>query len=87
MPYIPISKDRGFTAILVKDILDNAIIVVNGYAFNKCEKGYRIFSSLTRHVLVLSKDGDVIASSMDGIEEGIVKKYFEQDKEFLEDDE
>lgn len=71
----------------IKKILDNAIIVVNGYAFNKCDKGYRIFSSLTRHVLVLSEKGDVIASSMDGIEENIAKKYFEKDKEFLEDEE
>ena len=71
----------------VKKILDNAIIVVNGYAFNKCEKGYRIFSSWTKHVLVLSENGDVIASSMDGIEEGIAKDYFKRDKEFLEDEE
>lgn len=71
----------------VKKILDDAIIVVNGYAFSKCEIGYRIFSSFTKHAVVLSKDGVVLESSMDGIEEGIAKDYFERDKKFLEDEE
>ena len=70
----------------VKKILDDAIIVVNGYAFSKCELGYKIFSSWTKHAIVLSEDGVVLETSMDGIEEEIAKKYFERDKKFLEDE-
>lgn len=71
----------------VKKILDDAIIVVNGFAFNKCDLGYAIFNSRTKHTAVISKDGEVLASSMDDIELQIAKKYFESDKEFLEDEE
>ena len=71
----------------VKKILDDAIIVVGGYAFDKVELGYRIFSSWTKHTLVLSKEGVVLETSMDEIEEEIAKDYFERNKEFLEDEE
>ncbi len=70
----------------VKEILDNAIIVVNGYAFSKCDIGYRIFSSWTKHAVVLSEDGVVLESSMDEIEEEIAKDYFKKDKKFLKDE-
>ena len=71
----------------VKKILDDAIIVVNGFAFSKCDLGYSVFNSRTKHTALLSKDGEVLATSMDDIELQIAKKYFESDKEFLEDEE
>ena len=71
----------------VKKIFDDAIIVVAGYAFDKVELGYRIFSGWTKHTLVLSKEGVVLETSMDGIEEEIAKEHFKRNKEFLEDEE
>lgn len=38
----------------VKKILDDAIIVVSGYSFSKCELGYRIFSSRTKNATGLA---------------------------------
>lgn len=71
----------------VKKIFDNAIIVVNGFAFTRCDLGYQIFNGRTKHTVVVSNDGEVLATTMDDIELEIAKKYFEKDKEFLEDDE
>ena len=71
----------------IKKILDDAIIVVSGYAFSKCKLGYRIFSSRTKNAIVLSEKGEMLETSMDEIEQEIAKKYFEENKEFLEDEE
>ena len=65
--------------------MDNAIIVVSGYAFSKCEIGYRIFSSRTKNAIVLSEKGEVLETSMDEIEQEIAKRYFEENKKFLEE--
>ena len=70
----------------IKKILDDAIIVVNGYAFNKCEKGYNIFNSRTKHVAILTENGDIVETSMDGIEMQIAKDYFNRNKKYLEED-
>ena len=70
----------------VKKILDDAIIVVNGFAFNKCDLGYAIFNARTKHTVILSTNGEVLATSMDDIELEIAKKYFEEDKEFLDEE-
>lgn len=67
-------------------VADEADMIVNGYAFTKCEEGYRILN-LNRpdRALVLSVEGETLETTMDDIEIQIVKDYYEKDKRFMED--
>ena len=61
-------------------------MIVNGYAFTKCDHGYRILN-LNRpdKAAVISKTGDILETSMDDIEIDIVKEYFKRNRNNLEE--
>lgn len=67
-------------------VADEADLIVNGYAFTKCEEGYRILN-LNRpdRAVVLSPEGETLETTMNDIEIQIVKDYFEKNKKFMED--
>lgn len=67
-------------------VADEADLIVNGYAFTKCEEGYRILN-LNRpdQAVVLSEDGETLETTMDDIEIQIVKDYYKKNKKFLEE--
>lgn len=67
-------------------IADAADMIVNGYAFSAWNGGYRVLN-LNRldRAAVLSKDGEVLETSMDDIELAIVRDYFISNRRFLED--
>lgn len=67
-------------------VADEADLIVNGYAFTKCEEGYRILN-LNRpdRAVVLSVKGELLETTMDDIEIQIVKEYYEKNKKFMED--
>ena len=67
-------------------IADAADMIVNGYAFSVWNEGYRVLN-LNRldRAAVLSKDGEVLETSMDDIELAIVRDYFHSNRRFLED--
>lgn len=67
-------------------IADAADMIVNGYAFTRCPEGYRVLN-LNRpdRAVVISKNGDVLETSMDDIEVRIAVNYFEKNRRFLED--
>lgn len=67
-------------------IADAADMIVNGYAFSAWNEGYRVLN-LNRldRAAVLSKDGEVLETSMDDIELAIVRDYFRSNRRFLED--
>ena len=58
----------------VLKVADGAEMIVNGYAFTKCEEGYQILN-LNRpdKAIVLSVDGETLETTMDDIEIQIVK--------------
>ena len=70
----------------VKRVADEADMIVNGYAFTQNKEGCRILN-LNRpdKATVLSKDGEVLETSMDDIEIQIVKSYLERNRNFMEE--
>ena len=70
----------------VKKVADEADMIVNGYAFTQNKEGCRILN-LNRpdKATVLSKDGEVLETSMDDIEIQIVKSYLERNRNFMEE--
>jgi hypothetical protein len=63
----------------IAKIADAADLIVNGYAFTRCELGYRVLNlNCPEHAMVISADGD--------IEIQIVKDYFAKNKKFMEED-
>ena len=72
----------------IKKVADNADMIINGYAFTKCEEGFRILN-LNRpdRALVISKTEEILETSMDDIEIQIVIDYYRKNKKFMEDEE
>lgn len=67
-------------------VADEANLIVNGYAFTKCEEGYRILNlNKPTQAVVLSTDGETLETTMDDIEIQIVKDYYKKNKKFMED--
>lgn len=67
-------------------VADDADMIVNGYAFNRCSHGYRILNlNHPQNAIVLSKSGEILETSMDDIEIAIVKDYFNRNKKLLEE--
>ena len=64
------------------NILENAHMIVCGYAFTKSEEGnIRVLNIRPpHHALVMSQEGDIYETSMDDIEIDIVLGYWEKNK-------
>ena len=70
----------------IKQIADQADMIVNGYAFTKCPDGFRILNlNYPEKALKLSEDGEVLETSMDDIEIHIVKGYLTRNRRFMEE--
>ena len=70
----------------VKKVADEADMIVNGYSFTQNKEGCR-FLNINRpdKATVLSKNGEVLETSMDDIEIQIVKSYLEKNRKFMEE--
>ena len=70
----------------VRKVADEADMIVNGYAFTQNKEGCRVLN-LNRpdKATVLSKNGEVLETSMDDIEIQIVKLYLEKNRKFREE--
>ena len=69
----------------LREIADNADMIVRGYAFTK--KGNNIsVINLNRPdcAMVMTPEGKMLESSMDEIEQEIVRRIWERDAEFME---
>ena len=73
--------------ISIKEVADKADIIVNGYAFTKDKVGYRVLN-LNRpgRAVVLDYSGEMLETTMDDMEVGIVKDYFIKNKNYMEED-
>ena len=70
----------------IQKIADNADMIVNGYAFTKCDKGYRVLNIKNPlKASVVSFDGTILETTMDDIEAGIVVDYFLKNKQYMEE--
>lgn len=69
----------------LKMIADQANMIVKGYAFTYRDGNVSVLNlnKLDRAVL-MSKDGKVLESNTDAIEEALILKIWNEDKEFME---
>ena len=69
----------------LREIADNADLIVNGYSFTKNDERVQVLN-LNRpdKATVLSMDGEALETSMDDIEIRIVQDYLARNKRFLE---
>ncbi|KAB8287514.1 hypothetical protein DSM100688_1601 [Bifidobacterium ramosum] len=72
----------------IASIAGSAGMIVNGYAFTNTDDGHVKVLNLNapESALVLDHDGNVLETSMDDMEVGIVQEYYRNNKEFLETD-
>ena len=59
--------------------------IVNGYAFACVDENIRVVNlNNMNKVTLMTRNGDVLETSMDDIEISVVKKYWERNKRFVE---
>ena len=70
----------------VENIADKADMIINGYAFTKDEECVRVLNlNCINHAAVIYND-KIIETNMDDIENQIVLDYYENNKQFMEDE-
>ena len=70
----------------IKKVADGADMIVNGYAFTRCQAGYRVLNlNHPDRAVVLSLNGDILETSMDDIELEIVRDYLKKNRKFMEE--
>jgi hypothetical protein len=70
---------------LNKEIADKADMIINGYAFTKEEKWVRVLNlNCVNHAAVILND-KIVETNMDDIENEIVIEYYQQNKQFMEE--
>ena len=67
-------------------VADNADMIINGYAFTKSGECIRVLNlNNPEKSTVIDGKGKVLETSMDDIEIGIIKRYLDNNREFMED--
>ena len=70
----------------IMEVADKADMIINGYAFTKDEENIRVLNlNHDGKSVYLDKRGKVLQTSMDDIEIGIVKKYYEKNMILMEE--
>lgn len=70
----------------IKEIADKADIIVNGYAFTKDGEIIRVLNlNYINHAAVI-RDGKIVETNMDDIENEIVMDYYTHNKQFMEEE-
>lgn len=71
----------------ILQIADLADIVVNGYAYTRENNHVRVLNlNHPERACVITCEGDVLETSMDDIEIGIVQDYYARNKKYMEDE-
>lgn len=71
----------------IREIADQADMIVNGYAFTRENNQIKILNlNNLDKALVISEAGEVLETTMDDIEIRIVLDYWDSDREFMEDE-
>ena len=75
------------TEAAIMSIADAADMIVNGYAFTRDPKGFRVLNlNQPDKAAVITKAGEVLETSMDDIELQIARDYYTANRQFLEDE-
>ena len=70
----------------IKEIADNADMIVSGYAFTKEGHVIRVLNlSSPDKAIVLDNNGEMLETTMDDIEIEIVTDIYSRNKKYLED--
>ena len=69
----------------VKEIADKADMIINGYAFTKEGEYVRVLNLNRINHAAAIYGGKIVDTNMDDIENQIVMDYYEQNKQFMED--
>ena len=71
----------------IMSVADAADMIVNGYAFTRDPKGFRVLNlNQPDKAAVFSKAGEVLETSMDDIELQIALDYYITNRQFLEEE-
>lgn len=71
----------------IKEIADKADMIINGYSFTRENGKIRILNlNNVQKALVISADGKVLETTMDDIEVRIALDYWNDNLEFMEDE-
>ncbi|MBD5520989.1 MAG: hypothetical protein HDR03_07140 [Lachnospiraceae bacterium] len=70
----------------ISQVADHADMIINGYAFTRENENIKVLN-LNNPIksVFMSYEGKVLETSMDDIEIDIVKKYLDNNREFMED--
>lgn len=70
----------------IHEIADNADMIVNGYAFTKCDGNIRVLNlNNVESAAVINAKDEVIETTMCEIELDIVMDIYSRDKVYMED--
>lgn len=70
----------------VIEVADRADMIIHGYAFTKEADFIKVLNlNNPEKAVMIDKTGDVLETSMDDIEIQVVKRYWDKNKELLED--
>lgn len=69
----------------VKDIADNADMIINGYAYTRDGDYVRVFNLNYQNHAAVIYDDKIVETNMDDIENQIVLDYYKENKEFMEE--
>ena len=70
----------------VFEVADRADMIINGYAFTKDNENIRVLNlNNNQKSVYIDKNGKVLQTSMDDIEIGIVKQYYEKNSTLMEE--
>lgn len=69
----------------VKQVADEAEVIIDGYAFSKYENGYRVLNlNAPNKAAVFSTDGSILETTMNDIELHIASKYLRASLKYME---
>ena len=69
----------------LKRISDEADMIVNGFAYKKCDEGIKIFDlNDGQGAAVIASDGSLIETSMDDIEFSIAQQNYLSNAKYME---
>lgn len=69
----------------VKKIADKAEVIINGYAFSKCDLGVSVVNlNFPSSAAVFDNNDEMIETSMDNIELSIARDYLQKSKKYME---
>ena len=75
------------TETAIMSIADAADMIVNGYAYTRDPKGYRVLNlNQPDKAAVFSAAGEVLETSMDDIELQIALDYYNANRQLLEEE-